>query len=119
MRPLSTRNSLSSRHRGVILMSFESRVSSNSVTLLGEKYEIKASVWVVDFSRYKCSNCGNVTRFDVLRTVKTRSFYHYSIGGELNIDSEEVLEDVVHEVTCRWCNSAKTVVEVASDSIVE
>lgn len=57
-------------------------------------------------TRYRCQACGNVTRFDVLSTRRTRAFHHYTIGGELEIEEEEVLEERVENVTCRWCSAA-------------
>ncbi len=57
-------------------------------------------------TRYRCQACGNVTRFDVLSTRRTRAFHHYTIGGELDIEEEEVLEERVENVTCRWCGAA-------------
>lgn len=62
--------------------------------------------------RYRCELCGNLTRFDVVESKRTRSFYHYSIGGILRVESEEVLEGQVEEVVCRWCNSSDRVIEV-------
>jgi hypothetical protein len=56
-------------------------------------------------SRYRCNACGNMTRFDVLATRRTRAFHHYTIGGELEIEEEEVLDEKVESVTCRWCNT--------------
>ncbi len=56
--------------------------------------------------RYRCSACGNVTRFDVVATRRTRAFHHYSIGGELDVEEEEVLEHHVERVTCRWCGAS-------------
>ena len=61
--------------------------------------------------RYRCSACGNVTRFDVTATRRTRAFYHYSIGGELEIEDEEVLDERVEQVTCRWCNASGNAIE--------
>ena len=63
-------------------------------------------------TRYRCKACGNVTRFDVLATRRTRSFHHYTIGGELEIEEEEVLEDRVEQVTCRWCSAGGDKIEV-------
>jgi hypothetical protein len=60
-------------------------------------------------SRYRCTACGNLTRFDVVSTRRTRSFHHYSIGGELVVEDEEVLSEVVEKVSCRWCESARAV----------
>ncbi len=62
-------------------------------------------------TRYRCQACGNVTRFDVLATRRTRAFHHYTIGGELEIEEEEVLEDRVEQVTCRWCSAGGDKIE--------
>ena len=59
--------------------------------------------------RYRCAACGNLTRFDVTVTRRTRAFHHYSIGGDLTVEDEEVLSEVVEEVSCRWCGSPKAV----------
>lgn len=63
-------------------------------------------------TRYRCTACGNLTRFDVTITRRTRAFHHFSVGGELEIEDEEVLEETIEEVACRWCGTAKDVVEV-------
>jgi hypothetical protein len=55
--------------------------------------------------RYRCAGCGNVTRFDVVATRRTRAFHHFSVGGDLEIEDEEVLEERVEAVTCRWCGA--------------
>ena len=56
--------------------------------------------------RYRCSACGNVTRFDVVATRRTRTFHHYTIGGDLTVEEEEVLAEEIERVTCRWCGAA-------------
>lgn len=53
---------------------------------------------------YRCAHCGNRTRFDVVERVRRRRYHHYTLGGELSIDEEEVLEREVESVTCRWCD---------------
>jgi hypothetical protein len=63
--------------------------------------------------RYRCSACGNVTRFDVVITRRTRSFHHYTLGGELTVEDEQVLEERVEDVSCRWCGSGKGVTDMA------
>lgn len=60
-------------------------------------------------TRYRCTLCGNLTRFDVVERKRTRSFHHYTLGGLLTVEEEEVLEQEVEEVRCRWCNSAANV----------
>ena len=56
--------------------------------------------------RYRCRSCGNLTRFDVVTSRRTRAFHHYSVAGELAIEDTEVLAEVVESVTCRWCGPA-------------
>lgn len=62
--------------------------------------------------RYRCNACGNLTRFDVTSTRRTRAYHHYSVGGELQIESEEVLDERVEEVACRWCGHGRDVDEL-------
>ncbi len=50
-----------------------------------------------------------MTRFDVTVSKQTKSFYHFSIGGDLRIESEEVLQETVDEVSCRWCGHSKSI----------
>jgi hypothetical protein len=64
-------------------------------------------------SRYRCAACGNLTRFDVTTTRRIREFHHFSLGGELTVEDEAVLSEVVEEVSCRWCGSGKAVEVVA------
>ena len=62
--------------------------------------------------RYRCSACGNLTRFDVTTTRRSRAFHHYSLGGDLTIEDEEVLAEVVEEVSCRWCGTGRAVEQI-------
>jgi len=59
--------------------------------------------------RYRCEACGNLTRFDVTTTRRTRAFHHYSVGGDLAVEDEEILSESVEEVTCRWCGHGRAV----------
>jgi hypothetical protein len=68
---------------------------------------------VAEGVRYRCTLCGNLTRFDVVERKRTRSFYHFTLGGLLRVEEEEVLDSDIEEVRCRWCNSASNVEEVA------
>ncbi len=61
-------------------------------------------------TRYRCNACGNLTRFDVVATRRTRSYYHFSVGGELTIEDEHVVSEQIDEVSCRWCGSPDAVV---------
>lgn len=67
-------------------------------------------------TRYRCTACGNLTRFDVVSWRRTRAFHHYTVGGELVVEDERVLDETVEEVTCRWCGTGKSVETVSSDS---
>ena len=59
--------------------------------------------------RYRCDACGNLTRFDVIATRRTREFHHYSLGGDLTVEDSELLSETVEEVSCRWCGSGRSV----------
>jgi len=59
--------------------------------------------------RYRCDGCGNVTRFDVVASSRTRRFLHFDLGGASSVDEEEVLAATVESVTCRWCSRSDTV----------
>jgi transposase len=63
-------------------------------------------------TRYRCNACGNKTRFDVVETKRVRSFQHFSLGGEMNVEEEEVLAHEVEKVTCRWCGSSDSIEEI-------
>jgi hypothetical protein len=53
---------------------------------------------------YRCSHCGNRTRFDLFEDVTRRRFAHYSLGGELEVEEEEILSSSATRVVCRWCD---------------
>lgn len=53
--------------------------------------------------RFRCEGCGNVTRFDVLATARTRRYHHFDLGGEGYVEEEELLSHTLESVTCRWC----------------
>ena len=52
---------------------------------------------------YRCAHCGNKTRFDVYDTVRRRRFEHATLGGEIQVEEEDVLSRTVERVVCRWC----------------
>ena len=60
-------------------------------------------------ARYRCESCGNLTRFDVTTLRRTRAFHHYTVGGDLSVEDEQVLMEEVEEVSCRWCGSPRAV----------
>lgn len=64
-----------------------------------------------DAKQYRCTACGNLTRFDVIATRRTKSFHHYDVSGDLTVEETDVLSEVVEEVSCRWCGNGSAVVE--------
>jgi hypothetical protein len=73
---------------------------------------------VTSTARYRCTSCGNLTRFDVTSTRRTRSYHHYTVGGELSVEDEQVLDETLESVECRWCGAAGNV-EVLDESVDE
>jgi hypothetical protein len=67
-------------------------------------------------TRWRCTACGNLTRFDVVRSVRSRDFVHADLSGAQQVEDSEVLSEVVEQVTCRWCNGVDTVELVARPS---
>jgi hypothetical protein len=64
-------------------------------------------------TRWRCARCGNLTRFDVVRSVRTREYVHADLEGESRVEEREVLGETVERVTCRWCQGEDTVEMVA------
>lgn len=68
-----------------------------------------------DAHRWRCSGCGNLTRFDVTRTRRTTEFWHFDLAGDHRVEDVEVKAETVEAVSCRWCGRADTVEVVARD----
>lgn len=68
-------------------------------------------------TRYRCAACGNLTRFDVTRQRRTRAFHHYTVGGDLRVEDEVVLDEVVEDVTCRWCGNGTSVEVLVGETV--
>lgn len=60
-------------------------------------------------NRFRCSACGNLTRFDVVATERTRRFHHLELGGWGEVEEEEVLERTIESVTCHWCGRSDAI----------
>ncbi|HET9541978.1 MAG TPA: hypothetical protein VFP02_02780 [Acidimicrobiales bacterium] len=71
--------------------------------------------------RFRCTACGNLTRFDVVLSRRTRAFHHYTVGGELSVEDEEVLDEKLEQVACRWCGNGDHVEPVSeqADAVAE
>jgi hypothetical protein len=59
-------------------------------------------------------SCGNLTRFDVTSNRRTVAFHHYSVGGELSVEHEDVVDETVELVECRWCGPSGNVETMSS-----
>jgi len=57
-------------------------------------------------ARSRCTSCGNLTRFDVTSARRTRAYHHFTVGGELSVEDEVVLDEQIESVECRWCGAA-------------
>jgi hypothetical protein len=64
---------------------------------------------------YRCTACGNRTRFDVYDTVRRRRFEHSDLGGSTTFEDEEVFERSVDKVVCRWCDRSDAIEESQTD----
>jgi hypothetical protein len=67
--------------------------------------------------RYRCTSCGNLTRFDVVATRRTKAYHHFATSGELTIEDLEVLAETVESVTCRWCGPSGVVETLAETGV--
>jgi hypothetical protein len=64
-------------------------------------------------TRWRCALCGNLTRFDVERTVRSRDFVHVDLAGVAVVEEREIVGETIERVTCRWCGHADSVELVA------
>lgn len=60
---------------------------------------------------YRCSACGNKTRFDVFESKRVRAFQHFSLDGEVEIEDEEIIERHIEHVVCRWCGASDAAID--------
>jgi hypothetical protein len=65
-------------------------------------------------ARYRCVECGNLTRFDVIVARRCRAFHHYTLGGQLVVEDEQVLSEFVEDVSCRWCGHGRAIERVGA-----
>ena len=60
-------------------------------------------------TRWRCRQCGNLTRFDVQRATRSREFWHVDLSGEVTVEEREAVADSVEHVVCRWCGQTDSV----------
>ncbi len=56
-------------------------------------------------TRWRCTLCGNLTRFDVTRLTKAVEYVHLDQAGEPSTEEREVVSETIESVRCRWCNA--------------
>lgn len=72
-----------------------------------------------DGYRFRCEACGNLTRFDVVDTARTRRYHHFDLGGERRVEEEEILARTVDRVTCRWCGRSDAIAVERAPAVPE
>jgi hypothetical protein len=60
-------------------------------------------------TRWRCTLCGNLTRFDVTRSSRVVEFVHLDLAGEPRVEERKVLSESVESVVCRWCGAVDQV----------
>jgi hypothetical protein len=56
-------------------------------------------------TRWRCAQCGNLTRFDLTRIRRTHDYIHVDLAGQQQVEESRVLEEQIVELRCRWCGS--------------
>ena len=64
-------------------------------------------------TRWRCRQCGNLTRFDVTRSTRADEYVHVDLAGHQVVEERTLLHDVVEHVRCRWCSAVDSVEVVA------
>lgn len=64
-------------------------------------------------TRWRCSRCGNLTRFDVVRSMRANEYWHFDLGGDVTVEDQHAVHDEIEAVTCRWCGATDTVELIA------
>jgi hypothetical protein len=64
-------------------------------------------------TRWRCRQCGNLTRFDVTRASRVVEFMHFDLAGAPAVEERDVLSERIEQVRCRWCDAVNSVDLVA------
>ncbi len=59
--------------------------------------------------RWRCTRCGNLTRFDVTRTNRVREYWHLDLSGAASVEEATPLAETIEQVACRWCGAQDAV----------
>lgn len=63
--------------------------------------------------RWRCAGCGNLTRFDVVRTATTQEFWHVDLAGVAQVEDSATQAETIESVSCRWCGRGDEIELVA------
>lgn len=66
-----------------------------------------------DDERWRCTGCGNLTRFDVTRTIRSRDYVHLDLSGDGAVEERTVLSEEIEGIRCRWCGATDSVEIIA------
>ena len=69
-------------------------------------------------TRWRCSGCGNLTRFDVSVVRRTTEYWHFDLAGDHRVEQSTTDEEDVLSVTCRWCGRSDAV-ELVSRAVAD
>jgi len=56
-------------------------------------------------NRWRCGRCGNLTRFDVVRSRTVHEYWHFSMAGVPDVSEVTVQAETLDKVSCRWCGA--------------
>ncbi|CAA9405245.1 hypothetical protein [uncultured Nocardioides sp.] len=59
--------------------------------------------------RWRCAGCGNLTRFDVSTSRRTTEFWHFDLAGDHVVEEQQVEQERLESVTCRWCGRSDAI----------
>ena len=60
-------------------------------------------------TRWRCGACGNLTRFDVTRSLRTTEFWHFDLAGDHQVEESTTRSEDVESVVCRWCGRSDAI----------
>lgn len=60
-------------------------------------------------TRWRCTACGNLTRFDLTRSSVVVEYVHVDLAGRATVEETAVVEDQWRQIRCRWCDGVDTV----------
>lgn len=62
--------------------------------------------------RLRCGRCGNLTRFDVQRSITVKEFWHFDMAGDHVIETSESNAETIEAIVCRWCGATDEIEHV-------